>query len=85
MEPAQVSVNFLAEDNLLTAARRVVTAVRIDDQHSGALLSISTIKAVEHLAQHVEAWILAVNKAQASGDRVRITITKEPPTDAKLG
>lgn len=41
-------------DNLLTAARRVVRFLRIDDERGGGLLSQETIQANETLARHVE-------------------------------
>ena len=42
-------------DNLFTAARRVVRFVRVDDEHSGGLLSQKTVEANDTLARHVEA------------------------------
>lgn len=57
----------LAEDNLLTAARRVVRFVRVDDQAHGGLLSQDTIQANEHLAKHVMLTEKAV-KNQAKGE-----------------
>ena len=42
-----------SEDNLFTAARRVLRSIRSDDA-SGGLLSLDTIKANEHLALWIE-------------------------------
>jgi hypothetical protein len=44
----------LSEDNLLTAARRLVRFVRIDDA-GGGFLSNQTIMAADMLWRHVEA------------------------------
>ncbi len=43
----------LTEDNLFTAARRVLRNIRADDA-AGGLMSIETIKASEILARHLE-------------------------------
>ena len=43
----------LSADNLFTAARRMVQAIRIDET-AGGLLSLESIKANERLARHVE-------------------------------
>ncbi len=43
----------LSEDNLFTAARRVLRNIRVDDA-AGGLMSIETIKASEILARHLE-------------------------------
>lgn len=41
-------------ETLLTAAKRVVRFIRIDDQHDGGLLSRQTIDAGETLAREIE-------------------------------
>ena len=50
----------MSAETLLTAARRIVRFVRIDDHREGGLLSLDTIKASETLAMQVEieekAW-----------------------------
>lgn len=50
-----MSTDPLSDDNLLTAARRLVRFIRVDDQHDGGLLSRQTIQANEMLSRHVEA------------------------------
>ena len=45
----------LTADNLLTAARRLVRFVRVDDERSGGLLSQKTVEAADTLWRHVEA------------------------------
>lgn len=45
----------LSEDNLFTAARRVMCNVRADEENSGGLLSRETIKSNEILARHLES------------------------------
>jgi hypothetical protein len=42
----------MSEETLLTAARRVVRFVRIDETHGG-LLSLDTVKAIETLDKQV--------------------------------
>lgn len=54
MEPTQEP---LSADNLLTAARRVMRFIRIDDQAHGGLLSQETIQANEHMSKHIEIEI----------------------------
>lgn len=44
----------MSDETLLTAARRVVRFIRIDDHHNGGLLSIETIQAANTLAQQVD-------------------------------
>lgn len=44
----------LSEDNLLTAARRLVRFVRVDDA-GGGLLSNQTVQAADMLWRHCEA------------------------------
>lgn len=45
---------ILSEDNILTAARRLVQAVRVDDA-KGGFLSNKTVQAADWLWRHVEA------------------------------
>lgn len=45
----------LSEDNLLTAARRVVRFIMVDDQSGGGLLSKETLIACNYLSRHVES------------------------------
>jgi hypothetical protein len=47
--------NPLTEDNLFTAARRLVRFVRVDDQHIGGLLSNETVAAADILDKRVQA------------------------------
>jgi hypothetical protein len=44
----------MSEETLLTAARRIVRFIRIDDEHDGGLLSQNTIRENETLARMVE-------------------------------
>lgn len=58
----------MAEETLLTAARRVVRFIRIDDAHGG-LLSNETVRAVDTLDKQVR---LADVEAKAlAGDAVK--------------
>jgi hypothetical protein len=42
------------EETLLTAAKRIVRFIRVDDEHDGGLLSQQTIIANETLARMIE-------------------------------
>lgn len=43
----------MSEETLLTAARRIVAYIRIDDSTHGGLLSLDTIKAAEMLNEQL--------------------------------
>jgi hypothetical protein len=45
----------MAEETLLSAARRLVRFIRIDDQQSGGLISIETLLALETLDKMISA------------------------------
>jgi hypothetical protein len=51
MEPDAFPIRH---ETLLTAAKRVVRFIRVDDEHDGGLLSKATIIANETLAQMIE-------------------------------
>lgn len=53
----------LEEDNLLTAARRIVRFIMVDDQSGGGLLSKETLIACNTLARHVEMETRKTKKA----------------------
>lgn len=51
MEPAEISIR---QETLLTAAKRVVRFIRVDDERDGGLLSRATVQANETLARMIE-------------------------------
>jgi len=57
----------LSEDNLFTSARRVVRFVSVDDS-GGGLLSLDTIKAVDHLRKMVDAEERRIKGAAQASD-----------------
>lgn len=72
MEPAPLTLDG---DNILTAARRVIRFIRIDDEKDGGLLSRQTIMANEGLARHVDTLERQIKLAETTGDHI-IIITK---------
>lgn len=71
IDPLEITLDG---DNIFTAARRVSRSVLIDDEHDGGLLSQKTVEANGLLARHLDV----IDKALKAGDRVKITIQKEP-------
>lgn len=57
----------MAEETLLTASRRVVRFIRIDDAHGG-LLSNETVRAVDTLDKQVRLATLAADAATTEAD-----------------
>jgi len=54
-------------ETLLTAAKRVIRFIRVDDQHDGGLLSRQTIVANETLAREVDREEKRVAREEMEG------------------
>lgn len=67
----------LSEDNLFTAARRVMQSVRVDDERDGGMLSRNTLKANEALARHIRDFEKAIKEIEKNGGTATITVSWE--------
>lgn len=59
----------LTQDNLLTAARRVVRFFRINNERDGGMISNETTQAVDDLEKHVRQETLRIKRER--GDEPR--------------